>query len=165
MLAPESGKATLNRPRHQVRKFPHNPFPFRKTPPISSSFLMAGRSWWKKCLVCRSGAIRQVGRAQPGAADFFKIFVLLEVVETFGGGGIVFEDGAQRIERIADEDVVPALRITAAAGEGAPLVGGVFGVAVAGAVVLAGACLGTLASSNTALIALAPAFTGMLYAG
>ncbi len=38
-------------------------------------------------------------------------------------------------------------------------------IAVAGAVVLAGARLGTLASSNTALIALALAFTGMLYAG
>lgn len=37
-------------------------------------------------------------------------------------------------------------------------------IAVAGAAVLAGATIGTLASSNTALIALALAFTGMLYA-
>jgi hypothetical protein len=37
-------------------------------------------------------------------------------------------------------------------------------IAVAGAVVLAGGALGTLASSNTVLITLALAFTGMLYA-
>ncbi|HVG51689.1 MAG TPA: FUSC family protein [Xanthobacteraceae bacterium] len=37
-------------------------------------------------------------------------------------------------------------------------------IAVAGAVVLAGTGLGTLASGNTALIALALAFTGMIYA-
>src|SRR5436190_15230192 len=67
-------------------------------------------------------------------ADVFEVLIFLEIVETRAGGGVVPQHGVERIERVADEDIVAALRVAAAAGEGAPFVGGIFGVAVACAV-------------------------------
>src|SRR5437870_12860502 len=80
------------------------------------------------------GAIWWARREEAGAVDFLEVFVLLEVVETVGGGGVALEDGVEGVERVANEDVVATGGIAAAAGKGAPFVGGVFGIAVVGAV-------------------------------
>src|SRR2546421_2900602 len=69
-------------------------------------------------------------RRQPGPADFSEVLVLLKIVETVGGGRFLAEDGAKGVEGMAVKDVVAAVGVAAAAGEGAPFVAGVFGVAV-----------------------------------